>query len=192
VRQTLENISDIQPGYAFREGVQDSIEGSLSIVQMRDLTSDNRLALGNMARLDLSKVKDDYFLSRNDLVFRSRGASRTAAIVDTDVRDTILSFPLIRIRVNGKKAMPEYVRWFINNTGQSYLDSHSEGTSIKMVNKKTLADMPIDIPPVDMQKKIVELSAVAETEQRLMRELMEKRGVLFQGILRRLIAEESG
>lgn len=192
MRHTLSDISDIQPGYAFREGLQDNTEGSLSVVQMRDLTGDNRLAVNSMARLDLSKVKEGYFLRHNDLVFRSRGAIRTAAIIDAEVRDTILSFPLIRVRVNSKKATPEYVQWFINNAAQPYLDSYSEGTSIKMINKKTLADMPIDIPPVDVQKKIVELSAVAETEQRLMRELMGKRGILFQGILRRLIAEESG
>lgn len=52
-----------------------------------------------------------------------------------------------------------------------------------MISKHAVEEMEIILPPLERQKRIVELAALASTEQRLLKKLAEKRNQYMRGIL---------
>lgn len=100
---------------------------------------------------------------------------------------TVLAAPLLRIRIVGDHVLAVYLNWFINQpTAQAYLASHARGTSVSMINKQALEEMEIAVPPLERQKKIVELAELTATEQQLLRRLAEKRNWYMKRLLMQL------
>jgi Restriction endonuclease S subunits len=72
--------------------------------------------------------------------------------------------------------MPEYLNWFISQLpAQIFLASQARGTTQKMISKEALEMLQVDVPPLEKQKMIVTLAALAEEEQRIMKKLALKR-----------------
>ena len=89
------------------------------------------------------------------------------------------------IRVEKKnKIDPAYLCWFINQpASQATLLSQSTGTVQRTIGKPALESLELLIPPMDAQIKIVELERLALEEQKIMKELAEKKRQLMEGIL---------
>jgi restriction endonuclease S subunit len=87
-----------------------------------------------------------------------------------------VSAPLFRIRVADRRVLPQYLNWYINQPpAQAFLASHAKGTAQKMISKDALEDLEVFVPSLERQRAIVEVAALAEQEQNLMKKLAEKR-----------------
>ena len=182
----LKEIASIRTGYAFRGKVERDLGGTVGVVQMKDIDNYNRLDLNDMYKVQIEDLDKQHLLRRNDILFRSRGVSNTAALVEREVGQTVASAPLTVIRVKSRQANPAYVTWYINQSqGQEQVKRLSEGTSLLMVSKSALETLEIDLPPLDKQKAIVEVAALSQREQQLIDELGRKRKAFVDGILMR-------
>ena len=81
-----------------------------------------------------------------------------AGIFDEDRTD--ISFPdtMIRLPVNTQKALPEYLELvLLSNRGRRHMMKTASGTSssMKKINRKTLAEFRFPVPDLDIQKRIV-------------------------------------
>ena len=52
-----------------------------------------------------------------------------------------------------------------------------------MISTAVLADLPVIVPPVEIQKKIVEINTLSEREIELQEELIKKKKLLTETIL---------
>ena len=128
-----------------------------------------------------------HLVRRNDLIFRSRGQTTTAAIIDTEVGPAIVAAPLLRIRVTSKRALPEYLCWFVNQaSAQAFLHSRATGTAMTVIGKSALDALQVPLPDLSTQERIVALADLSNQEQKLMRELAAKKEKLVNGIQMRL------
>lgn len=172
----LRKIADVQSGYSFRSKLELQQSGNIAVIQMKDLTSANRVCCDSLAKIDMEMPKGHHLVKPGDLIFRSRGLTTNSAILADDPGVAVLSAPLLLIRVTSDRVIPEYINWYINQRpAQLYLTSCAEGTALKMISKQSLEQLEVQLPPIDKQRLIVELSRLVEDEQRILKELAEKR-----------------
>lgn len=184
MKVNLKKIASVQMGHSFRSKLEPDPNGNISVIQMKDLSEDNRLNTQELVQIDMQDLKGHHRVKLNDLAFRSRGQTNTAALIDQDVSDAVIAAPLLRIRVESDSVMPAYLWWFINQpSSQAALQSKATGTAVRMIGKPALEDLEIVVPDLDVQQKIIKIYQLSINEQKLMNVLAKKKAVLTDAIL---------
>jgi hypothetical protein len=174
-------------GYSFRARLESMDSGSVAVIQMKDLTDQNRVNCSALVRVDIEKPKGHHLARLGDLIFRSRGLTSTSAILPDDPGTAVVAAPLLRIRVIDYGVLPEYLNWFVSQApAQAFLTSHAKGTAQKMISKETLEGLEVFVPPLERQRAIVEIIALAEKERHILEKLAERRHQLISTHLIRL------
>jgi restriction endonuclease S subunit len=164
----LKDIANVQMGYPFRSRLELSLNGNLGVIQMKDLDAEDRVDCESIQKIDMESCDTKHFIRKGDLIFRSRGMRNTVSIVDNEIDNTILAAPLYRIRAKKNNVLPEYLWWYINlEKSQRYLRTRLEGTHGGMISRVTLDELPLDVPSVDTQKKIVDIVRLQKRKQKL-------------------------
>ena len=191
IRQ-LKDIARVQMGVPFRSRVEPEAEG-VAVIQMRDLTEDNRLDnYHNLITTVMSGLSDSHLVKHNDLIFRSRGKTTTATIIDVEIGLAVVAAPLLRVRVTSTHVLPAYLCWFVNqSSAQAFLHSRATGTAMTLIGKSALDDLQVPLPDLETQERIVALADLSNQEQKLMRELAAKKEKLVSGIQMRWATEVS-
>ena len=186
--KTLKYIASIQTGLTFRTRLEHSPKGNVTVIQMKDFSADNRIDCEKLTLIEIQNLKERQMVQINDLIFRPRGFRNTAALIDRELNDTTLAAPLLRIRVHDATVLPAYLCWFINlPVSQSFLQRHATGTAMRMVGKKTLDALEVQIPSITTQQRIIELSRLADKEKHILESLSVKRKLLVESKLLRAI-----
>ncbi len=163
-------------GYSFRVRLKSMGFGAVAVIQMKDLTNENIVDCRALARVDIARPKKHHLVKPRDLIFRSRGLSSTSAILMEDPGTAIVAAPLLLIRVTDQTILPEYLNWYISQPpAQLFFKSHAKGTAQKMISKETLDGLDVFVPPLEQQKTIVEIFALAEQERCILGSLAERR-----------------
>lgn len=176
MKSKLGNISTVQAGYSFRSRLESLDTGAVAVIQMKDLTSANRVDCSDLARVDMELPKEHHLVRPGDLIFRSRGLTSNSAILTDDPGDAVLAAPLLRIRAKGGAVLPEYLNWYISQQpAQMYFASCAAGTALKMISKQSLEKLEVLLPSLEKQHLIVEMALLAVAEKRMMSKLADKR-----------------
>ncbi|MDD2479309.1 MAG: restriction endonuclease subunit S [Victivallaceae bacterium] len=181
----IKKLATVQMGYSFRARLEASENGEVAVIQMKDLLDNNTVGCSELVRNDMKIVKEHHLVHKKDLIFRSRGQITTAAILLENLDKAVVAAPLLRIRIiKPDKVLAEYLNWYINQRdAQMFLTSRAKGTFQKTISKETIEDMEIVLPTLAKQKQIVELTALAEREQTLLRTLADKREQYITALL---------
>ena len=172
----LEKIATVQAGYSFRSRLETLDSGAVAVIQMKDLTSANLVDCSKLVRVGMEVPNEHHLVKSGDLIFRSRGLTANSALLAEDPGCAVLAAPLLRIRTTSKRILPEYLNWFISQRpAQFYFTSCASGTALKMISKQSLENLEVDVPPLAQQHLIVELAALAEEEQHILKSLAGKR-----------------
>lgn len=186
----LKQVARVTMGHSFRSRLEREANGNIFVIQMKDLTDDDRVKSSDLIRINMADLKERHLVESGDLVFRSRGQTNTSALVDQDIGTAVIAAPLLRIRSDHAKVVPGYLCWFINlPSTQARLASHAKGTAVRMISKHALDNLDVVIPPLEQQHRIVELATLAADEQRLIKELAIKRKQYMERILMQVASE---
>jgi restriction endonuclease S subunit len=184
----LTEIVSVQMGHTFRSSLATWPTGNVPVIQMKDITDSGTVLLKSLSRVQVDDSNNNHLVQAGDLVFRSRGSKTTSALVPPVSEAVVLSAPLFRLRINRLEVLPEYLNWYINQIkAQAYLEMIAEGSAQKMVSKENLLELPIEIPSVATQKKIVEIAGLLARERLLMGTIAEKREKVIGVNLARII-----
>lgn len=188
MKKEIKDIAVVQMGYPFRSRLEFKVDGTLKVIQMKDLGSDNRVDCESVQKIDMNAIDDKHLVQNGDLIFRSRGVTNTAAILDKEPQSAIVAAPLLRIRVDENKILPEYLCWFINQkASQLFLKMRQEGTHGGMISRQTLENLPIDIPSLESQQKIVDIINLQTRRQNLEKKRIDKQEQKINALLLKLI-----
>lgn len=181
----LKKIADIRTGYSFRTKIESDLEGNVLVVQLRELSERNIIDITTAVRISMSEISENYLIQKKDLIFRSRGMDSTAAIMNMDADNVIISAPFQRIRISKPlEIIPEYLLWYINSKeAQTYFTANKTGTSVSMISTAVLADLPVVVPSLEIQKQIIEINTLAVKEIELQEELIKKKKLLTETVL---------
>jgi hypothetical protein len=186
VQMALNQVSDIQMGLTARERLE-PMETGTPVIQLRDLQPDGRFNAGGLIKYELGAVAPRYLVANGDILFRSRGDKNTATTVAGLRSASVAVLPLVIIRPKIAVVQPDYLSWFINSEWtQEYFDRAAHGTNLRMISRADLEALPIDVPDLRTQERIIEIEHLASEERRLSVQLMDMRSRLLTSKLRGL------
>ncbi len=111
-----------------------------------------------------------------DVVFKSKGERSVAAYLGDDfVVPAVAVLPVMILRVNAK-VLPEFLVWSINQPeAQRHFDGDARSGTIRVVPKASIESLPISLPDLAIQKKIVEVDRLTRREAELSAQLFSLR-----------------
>ena len=172
----LSNIATIQTGvFAKTTPNPDAL-----YLQQSDF--DSRGELRDTAQPTIATDNPKHLLAAGDLLLASKGNNNMCVIVPEIEQNCVASPSFLVIRLHDKSAiLPEFVAWYLNlPTVQNTLAAQARGTSIMSISKATLGELEIPIPPIERQRRYIELSKLQKREQQLYAAIAERRKQILE------------
>lgn len=186
--RTIGEVAQVKLGFHFRERIVSGPDYRHRIVQMKDFDGGGRLNLPGLTRIHLEEIPEKYLLHPGDILFLSKGLRNFAYCLKEPMTNVIASGLFFILRIKDETVLPEYLAWYINQSpAQTKIKNMAQGTQIPMISCSQFADLEVDIPPIEVQKIIIELDRLAYREKVLLQSLTEKRHQLIQALCRNLI-----
>ena len=185
-RERLGDVVRIKAGYPFRGPIEEVRDGPVRAVQMKDIDAQMGVRWHGVIRTQLGGRRQPDWLLVDDLLFVARGARFYAARVEVVPGPAVCGSHLFHMRVkNGDSLLPGFLAWQINQPPfQRELLSAAEGSSQLSVRRPVLESLPVGLPSLEDQQRIVELARLAQRERVLQARLARNRERQFE-----LIAE---
>ncbi|QYA25602.1 hypothetical protein G3I01_08785 [Gramella sp. MT6] len=171
----------LSSGYSFRGKIKNTIGGNVRVIQLKDFEG-NYTFLGNECYLvDGNKIKSKYYLETDDILFTAKGTNNFALVFkEIDNIPTIASSALFVLKTNKNIAYPQYIAWYINQTKvQNYFKTNEAGSYNTSINKTTLEETPIALPPLELQIKIANIANLNNKELALSNKIIDLKNKLI-------------
>lgn len=184
MKKKLKNISKITLG---------SYETPMAVGEVACLQGGQFDELGRLNRppdtfIDLSDKSKKHLLQKGDVLLAGKGFRNFAWHYGGEYAPTVASSIFFILRPNPAVLLPEYLTIFLNlPASRGWLGAQGAGSNIPSIRKSTLQQMEINLPPLGMQQKIIELNAIHQQEVILMEKIMEKKTLLFESALHQTI-----
>jgi restriction endonuclease S subunit len=186
----LKDIARIRAGYSFRGGIEPVPDGAYRVVQIKDVREGEPIDAEDLVRTDLPDASPDHLLRPGDVLFVSRAARKQAVVVDQDLPDTIFGSQFFACEPK-KTVDPEYLAWYFNQKpAQRYFEEMAVGSHVRIVNKESMERLQVALPPLETQRKIVDIYKLGLQEKRLLEEIQRKRGQLVEAVLLKSVNSE--
>lgn len=187
----LKEITEIKTGYPFRERIVHQEDGAYGVVQIRDIDKNGKLTLKSVSKINMEAPAAQYVAVAGDVLLQNRGTRGTAAVLQGQLPNLIICNHFFIMRPSGN-ILPEYLAWYLNSpAGQTYIKSHRRGSYIPIIPKEGLSEMPVVVPAIEVQKRIVELDRLARLEDGLVRRIAEKKTVLVQALCEKYLEQQA-
>ena len=184
----LKDIATIVSGYSFRSKVQNNPDGDTYVIKMRDISPDRTNIANSPHKFNGSKIHEKHLLQNGDILFMAKGANNFAVNYHGQLKPSFAASAFFVIRINNKSINPAFICIYINSAiGQHFFKANMAGTYIPNINKATLNDMVLFIPPMDEQNKIIALHGAHRKEKELLRTLLSKKELMMNELIKNLI-----
>ena len=135
-----------------------------------------------------SKFMKKYLLEVDDVLYLSKlnpGAFRYRGPIGATL--PVAHFYILRPKV--QLVDPDYLCWVLNQswTVGHYVQKHLVGSALPFVTKESLLGFKIPLPTLSIQKKIIYLLKLRAQEKALQKELDNKKNILLNKALRKLL-----
>ena len=167
----LVDIADVRAGFPFRGRVAPVPEGTLAVVQMKDVDSLCGLDPGSCIRiLDEGARHGRHKLELGDVLMQSRGSKFPAVVIDKPLHGiAALGLFVIRPRVD---VLPEYLGWILNQPRtRELLRGIARGTYVPFLSRTDLEALSVPVPPKDQQSRVVQVDILRRREKALSHQL---------------------
>lgn len=173
-------------GHPFRGSIENTLDGEVAVVQMKDVDPEGGLNDSNLYRVHVTGRKKPDYLQRGDILFIGRGFRLFAVLVDRDLESTVAGshFFILRMRPNGQGVRPDYLAWYINHSrAQRYFSQYVVGAALPHINRTTLENLPVIVPPLEVQEQIVNAHLCRLKEKALLERLIAKKKQFLDHLL---------
>jgi hypothetical protein len=190
MKKRLKDIADFRMGYQFRGKVVPDPAGTVRLIQIKDIDPDLRIRVADLATITIERP-DPHLTRQGDVLFLSRGHRLCAVVVPTVEPNTIAAGYFLVLRAKDRVVLPEYLAWSINQPDfQASLRPLHQGTHMPMVSKTNMENVEIQLPPLDVQRRILTLNHLLDEERRLSAVIYQRRSLLVQAVSRKLMLEQ--
>ncbi|MDQ7004812.1 MAG: restriction endonuclease subunit S [Ghiorsea sp.] len=171
MKKPLSKLTHISAGYSFRGKIIDEIDGVAKVIQMRDVSIDKGINWKTVVKTNtpLKKLSgnSEVWLKDRDIIFTARGHHNYAYEITDCPAKTVLSPHLFKIRVMDTSiVIPAFLSWQINQKpAQAYFSKNTEGSAIVGIRRTVLDNLPIFLPPIEEQHKIINMIRCWEKER---------------------------
>jgi len=183
--QALKNIANIFTGYTFRTAVNPEDEGSLLILQSKNIKDNLTITDKDLTKIYYKTTRTNSFTKNNDIIISSRGSFRSAVIKSTK-RILALSSVYI-LRLTNNQVLPEFLSLYLNSSrGRKNLLNITTGSTIKSILINDLGSLKIPTPSLATQKELIKLYQNQKNHSNLLKEKLIINSNILEGALQQL------
>lgn len=187
MRKSLRSLTEIRVGHSFRSRIQDDPQGDIRVLQIRDVKDGTDIQPESLPRMAWPAAGKPPLLKSGDVVLPSRGDRYDAALIHSNA-PMLASGQLYILRPSHPGLTSDYLCWYLNQPeSRSYILKNRAGTGIPTLSRPVLGDLPVPVPSLETQHKIVELQQLWEKEQSLTRQLLSNRQNMLDGMFNQLL-----
>lgn len=189
----LKDVADVQIGYQPRCQLANHLKGSHLVIQMRDFDAEGCFHADTLARVTPETDTSRYAVRDGDVVFQARGTRNRAFVLRGVPAATLASNHFYIVRMRPNVALPQFLAWSVNlPSAQEHLMERAQGTTMMLVPKDAFESLEIDVPPLAVQRRISDLTCLADCERQLMTAIQGKREKLISAVCLRALKSEGG
>ncbi len=145
-------------------GAKDEGEVVIRVIFISDLDAQSgrvSAAIPKTIRVSSRSKVNRYLVQPNDVLLSCRGTTNKVAILTGNTEPTAISANLIAIRP-GPQILPAYLLTFLQSPpGQAELNKLARGIAQQSFTVSDIASIQLPVPPLPVQKKIVDVITVA-------------------------------
>ncbi|MAI62034.1 MAG: hypothetical protein CBB87_06030 [Micavibrio sp. TMED27] len=189
----LEAVTDVKTGFPLRKAAKEDFSGDAVLVQMKDVDPLAGVNWSDAIKINTKGSRNPDWLKEDDVLFVGRG-SRFFAVHVSSVKKHSVASPHFYVLRNKKaeKILPEFLVWFLNSTpAHKFYTSNQEGSALPYLSRKTLAALPIKLPDLETQKKIINISKCWNHQRQLLEELTEQKDAYINALLEQTLEGEA-
>jgi len=178
MQKKIQDIAFIRSGAYIKEGISEDI----GYLQVNDYDkAENRFVLPKPS-LELNDKTKKHLLLEGDIVLAAKGTSNFCVVYHEDTGKAVASSSFLVISViDGNIVSPDYLCWVLNRKDTlAFFKANAVGSAMPSISKSLVEAYEIAIPPMQTQKKIVEISRLQQQEQRLYCQISKLRNQLTQ------------
>jgi len=161
-------------------------------VQFNGLNTTNLMHVSEQKAAQLVR----YRVCEGDILFARMGTVGRCCVVPISAHGWLINYHIIRVALDRNNIDPRFVHWTIQASPdiEQYLNDKIRGATRKGVNSKIVAGLPLRIPPLPEQRRIVveldTLQAEVDAMKRLQAETAAEIDALLPSILDRAFKGE--
>ncbi len=187
MRKPLSKLADIRVGYSFRTKIENDPLGEVRVLQISDIRNSGELDPEALPLVQWTVANKPPFLRRGDVVMPARGDHYEALVIESD-EPMVASGQLFVIEPRQAGVRSDYLCWFLNQPeSRNYMQKNRAGSSIPSLSRAALGDLPVTVPSLEIQQKILDLAQLWQQEQSLSQQLLANRQKMLDGIYSKLL-----
>ena len=187
MHQPLQQLAEIRGGYSFRTGIVHDLNGDVGVLQIKDITGGVAFHEDALPRANLASLGSTPLLKSGDIVLPARGEHYDAQVLNPK-GPLIASSQLFVLQTSSAHVLQDYLGWYLNQTdARNFILKNRVGSSIPMLNITTLGELPVPVPDLDTQRRIVALQNLWQRERSLTLQLLETRKKTLDGVFSKLL-----
>jgi len=189
MKKRLKDIAEIRTGYGFRGKVTPDPIGKVPVIQIKDIDSDYRIRVSDLVAVNLDRP-EPHQTTQGDVLFLGRGHRLYPVEVPAVGPNTIATGYFFILRPNTRVVLPQFLAWSLKQPDfQKSLRPYHKGTHMPMINLSDLENLTIQVPPLDLQRRILALNELLDQERRLAGAIQEKRNLLVHAVCYKLMLD---
>lgn len=191
--KTLKELFCITLGYTFREVIEEDKNGGVRVIQARNISGVMFFQnTDELMTVSGDSIHSNSFVKNGEILLTSRGATvggYKATIFSAESNLPVLaSSSLYILHPTTENVFPEYFVIFLNSKeAQRELQEKSTGATIRSIPRRELENLRIPIPPIEIQKTIVELYRNIRKQERLLKQKTEVTKKIFDATFKEII-----
>lgn len=149
----LEEIATFEYGYT----VTAMESGEFRLIRITDIDDFGHITKGDPKYTDLPNEESKFILNEGDIVVARTGATYGKTAVFEGGEKSVFASYLIRINLNKSKILPKYY-WYFSQSNYYWQQAENliNGTGQPQFNANALKEILVPVPPINIQKKIIE------------------------------------
>jgi len=136
-------------------------------------------------------LKQDYLTHNGDVLLRL-SAPYTAVIISEENERLLISSHFAIIRANHRKLDPYYLHWWLTQNRKEFYRQASGASMMGTISSGYINDMEFSPPPLETQRQISTLLQLSYREQELQSQLIAKKNMLINAVLKQIINSTGG
>lgn len=184
MQKQLKDIANIKFGLY----VKPLEKGFVKYLQAKNFDDFGNLQSDIDSFVNIDNKNESHLLEDGDVLFVGKGFRNFAWTYNKSMGPAIASSIFYVIRPNKQKVNPDYITTLFNSSKyQNLFLSMSAGSSIPSIRKGELESIVLEIPNIEIQNKVAEISALHSAEIKLSNQIIESKKALFQGVINKVI-----
>lgn len=166
------------------------------LINVSDLYVEPKINVNKLTRLEVTpKELHNFSVKRGDIFF-TRSSLKLEGIAycnifDSDTEDVIYECHVMRVRPKQHLVLPTYLKEYCrSDMARKYFMRNAKTTTMTTIDQDGVGALPVVVPPLNIQKTIVELMTTWNTAIEKTERLIEAKEKRFSWLIKSLISDQ--